>query len=69
MHGAFSCTWISLLIEKEILKDKADLWFRSTFGITSIAELAEVVGFEPTHDFRHLSVFKTVPLDHLGTPP
>ena len=29
----------------------------------------EDVGFEPTHAVTRLTVFKTVPLSHLGNPP
>ena len=32
-------------------------------------EVEEAVGFEPTHGFRRLTVFKTVLLNHLSTPP
>ena len=31
--------------------------------------MAEAVGFEPTHGLTRLSVFKTDPFSHLGTPP
>ncbi len=31
--------------------------------------MEEVVGFEPTQAITPLTVFKTVPLNHLGTPP
>ena len=31
--------------------------------------LAEQVGFEPTHGFCRLTVFETVPFNHLGTVP
>ncbi len=32
-------------------------------------KVEEVVGFEPTQAITPLTVFKTVPLNHLGTPP
>ena len=32
-------------------------------------ETKEDVGFEPTHAVTRLTVFKTVPLSHLGNPP
>lgn len=36
--------------------------------LLSFRFVAQEVGFEPTHGISRLTVFKTVPFDHLGTP-
>ncbi len=47
---------------------KAPYLTRRRLGILD-NEVAERVGFEPTHAVRRLADFESAPLDHLGTFP